>query len=178
VGDSTYTNVAVSTRENIGIENNIGLSLFANINFTKKFTIRTNVFAFHRHTINAVVPGQNSTSFNYRFNMNASYQFAKTLAGEFFGNFNSARHEAQGISPLLQLIVLPLESRSGRRKEALPLRQIIHLINMLIEKLLYLARDLLLIAFKEYLSDPLELISPGSLAALNLKSLKKTTRLI
>ncbi len=99
VGDSTYTNVAISTRENIGIENNIGLSLFANINFTKKFIIRTNIFAFHRHTINAVVPGQNSTSFNYRFNMNASYQVAKTLAGEFFGNFNSARHEAQGIFP-------------------------------------------------------------------------------
>jgi outer membrane receptor protein involved in Fe transport len=99
VGDSTYTNVAVSTRENIGVENNMGLSLFANINFTKKFTIRTNVNAFHRHTINTVVPGQNSTNFNYRFNINASYQFAKTLAGEFFGNFNSARHEAQGIFP-------------------------------------------------------------------------------
>src|SRR5664279_4293644 len=80
--------------------------------------------------------------------------------------------------PLLQVIALPLESRSGKRKEALPLLQIIRLINMLIEKLLYLALDLLLIVFKEYLSDPLELISPGSSAALNLRSLKKITRLI
>src|ERR1019366_1308043 len=80
--------------------------------------------------------------------------------------------------PLLQVIVLPSESRSGKRKEALPLLQIIRLINMLIEKLLYLALDSLLIVFKEYLSDPLELISPGSSAALNLRSLKKITRLI
>ncbi len=116
VGDSTYTNVAVSTRENIGVENNIGLSLFANINFTKKFNIRTNLFGFYRHTINEVVPGQNSTSFNYRFNMNASYQFAKTLAGEFFGNFNSARHEAQGIFPSFTTYSIALRKQIWKKK--------------------------------------------------------------
>lgn len=116
IGDSTYTNVAVSTRENIGVEKNLGLSLFANINFTKKFTIRTNVFAFHRHTINKVVAGQNSTSFNYRFNMNASYQFAKTLAGEFFGNFNSARHEAQGIFPSFTTYSIALRQQIWKKK--------------------------------------------------------------
>jgi hypothetical protein len=31
--------------------------------------------------------------------LNTSYQFTKTLAAEFFGNFNSARHEAQGNYP-------------------------------------------------------------------------------
>ena len=116
VGDTTYTNVTVSTKENIGIENNIGLSLFANINFTKKFTLRTNVFGFYRHTINAVVPGQNSTSFNYRLNINSSYQFSKTLAGEFFGNFNSARHEAQGIYPSFITYSMALRKQIWKKK--------------------------------------------------------------
>lgn len=116
VGDSTYTNVAVSTRENIGVENNIGLSLFANINFTDKFTVRTNVFGFYRHTINTIVPGQNSTSFNYRLNMNATYQFSKTMAGEFFGNFNSARHEAQGIFPSFTTYSIALRKQIWKKK--------------------------------------------------------------
>lgn len=99
VGDSTYTNVAVSTRQNIGLENNVGLSLFGNINFTKNLNIRTNAFFFYRHTINAIDAGLNSNSFNYQLNLNAAYQFTKTFAGEFFGNFRSARHEAQGSYP-------------------------------------------------------------------------------
>lgn len=44
-------------------------------------------------------PGYNSNSFNYRFNINASYQFSNTLAAEFFANFNSPRNEAQGKYP-------------------------------------------------------------------------------
>jgi len=99
VGDSTYTNVAVSTRENIGFEKNLGLSVFGNINFTKQFSVRTNIFGFYRHTLNNFDSGQNSSSFNYRINVNVTYLFSKTLAGEFFGNFNSARHEAQGTYP-------------------------------------------------------------------------------
>ena len=99
VGDSIYTNVAVSTRQNIGLENNMGISLFGNVNFTKKLNVRSNIFIFHRHTINALDAGYNSSSFNYRFNLNTSYQFTKSLAAEFFGNFNSARHEAQGSYP-------------------------------------------------------------------------------
>ncbi|HKC35710.1 MAG TPA: TonB-dependent receptor, partial [Chitinophagaceae bacterium] len=99
VGDSVYTNVAVTTRENIGTEKNRGMNIFVDLHFTSDFSIRSNFFFFQRHTINALDPGYNSNSFNYRFNMNASYQFSKTFAGEFFGNFNSSRHEAQGRYP-------------------------------------------------------------------------------
>ncbi|MDQ6844123.1 MAG: outer membrane beta-barrel family protein, partial [Bacteroidota bacterium] len=116
IGDSTYTNVSVNTQENIGLENNVGLSFFGNINFTKKFTVRTNVFAFHRHIKNAIDTGFNSTSFNYRFNVNVSYQFAKTLAGEFFGNFNSARHEAQGIYPSFTTYNFALRKQIWKKK--------------------------------------------------------------
>ena len=99
VGDTVYRNVSVSTSENIGLEKDLGVNLFADIHFSQKFAIRTNAFFFHRNTINALNPGLNATSFNYRLNMNASYQFNNNFAAEFFGNFSSARHEVQGRYP-------------------------------------------------------------------------------
>jgi len=99
VGDTTYTNVAVTTRENIGTERNFGSNLSCDLHVNNKFNVRTNFFLFYRHTINEVDKGYNSYSTNYRFNLNASYQFPKNLAAEFFGNFHSARHEAQGRYP-------------------------------------------------------------------------------
>jgi len=99
VGDTTYTNIAVTTNQNIGLEKNMGLSLFADIHPGSKFGIRTNVFMFERHTINAIDSGYNSNSFNYRININLSYQFPRNFAAEFFGNFNSPRNEAQGRYP-------------------------------------------------------------------------------
>jgi ferric enterobactin receptor len=116
IGDSTYTNVAVTTRENIGLERNIGLSFFSNINFNSKFSIRTNIFGFYRHTINMITPGQNPSSFNYRLNLNASYQFSKTFAGEFFGNFNSPRHQAQGNYPSWTSYSLALRKQIWKKK--------------------------------------------------------------
>lgn len=99
VGDSTYKNVSVTTRQNIGTEKNMGTNLFADVHFSTKLSMRMNVFLFYRHTINQIDEGYNSNSFNYRTNLNASYQFSSTLAAEFFGNFNSPRHEAQGRYP-------------------------------------------------------------------------------
>lgn len=99
VGDSLYENVAVSTRQNIGQENNAGLNLFSDLHITPRLNIRGNVFLFHRHTINAIDKSYNNNSFNYRLNINASYQFTNSLLAEFFANFNAARHEVQGTYP-------------------------------------------------------------------------------
>jgi ferric enterobactin receptor len=121
VGDSTYTNVAVSTRENIGLERNVGLSLFGDINFTGKLNVRTNVFAFYRHTINVIDTGYNSNSFNYHLNMNVSYKFTKDFAGEFFGNFNSARHEAQGRYPSFTTYSIALRKQIWKKKGSIAL---------------------------------------------------------
>jgi len=99
VGDTTYTNVAVTTRENIGVEKNFGSNISCDLHINNKFNVRTNLFFFYRHTINHVDKGYDSYSTNYRFNLNASYQFPNNFAAEFFGNFNSPRHEAQGKYP-------------------------------------------------------------------------------
>jgi hypothetical protein len=53
--------------------------------------------------------------------MNASYQFSQTLAGEFFGNFNSARHEAQGKYPSFTSYSLALRKQFANKKASLAL---------------------------------------------------------
>jgi hypothetical protein len=54
-------------------------------------------------------------------NLNASYQFSNTLAGEFFGNFNSARHEAQGKYPSWSSYSLALRKQFWNKKASLAL---------------------------------------------------------
>jgi outer membrane receptor for ferrienterochelin and colicin len=121
VGDSTYTNVAVSTRENIGLEKDAGLSFFGNIHVTQKLDLRSDLFFFQRHTVNALDSGLNANSFNYRLNLNLSYRFAKTLAGEFFGNFRSPRNELQGRYPSFTTYSFALRKQFWNKKGSIAL---------------------------------------------------------
>ena len=121
VGDSVYHNVSVNTRENIGTEKNTGISLFANLNVSSKLTMRSNVFMFYRHIINAVDKGADRSSFNYRLNMNVTYQFSPLLAAEFFGSFNSARNEVQGKYPSFTNYSLAIRKLFWNKKGSLAL---------------------------------------------------------
>jgi len=53
--------------------------------------------------------------------MNASYQFNKTLAGEFFGNFNSPRNEAQGKYPSFTSYSMAIRKQFWNKKGSLAL---------------------------------------------------------
>lgn len=99
IGDSTYTNVAISTRENIGREDNYGLNLFASIPVSKKINLRSNISCFERYIKTGIVTGGNIHGINYRANLNASYQLSSTMIIELLGNFNSPRINAQGTMP-------------------------------------------------------------------------------
>ena len=121
VGDTTYKDVAVSTRQNIGRENNYGLNLFASAKFFSKLDVRMNAFFYERHTINTIDKGYNYNSFNYHVNMNADYQFSKTLVAEFFGNFRSARHEAQGTYPSFTTYSFAFRKQFWNKKGSLAL---------------------------------------------------------
>ncbi|MEO6731379.1 MAG: TonB-dependent receptor [Ferruginibacter sp.] len=121
VGDSVFNNVTVSTRQNIGTEKNAGANLFADMNITGHLNIRVNLSAFYRHTINGLDQGFNSNSWNYRFNMNAAYQFSPLLAGEFFGNFNSARNELQGKYPSFTSYSFAVRQQLWNKKGSLAL---------------------------------------------------------
>ncbi|HSC39859.1 MAG TPA: outer membrane beta-barrel family protein, partial [Chitinophagaceae bacterium] len=98
VGDSIYTNVSVTSQQNIGVENNYGMNIYGSVPLTPKLNLRTNVSFFYRRIINGIVAGS-TTSFNYRANMNLSYQFNNDFIGEAFGDFNSPRNEVQGKYP-------------------------------------------------------------------------------
>ena len=84
----------------------------------------SNIFLFYRHTINAINKGYNSNSFNYRFNMNATYQFSSTLVAEFFGNFNSARHQAQGKYPSFTSYSMAIRKQFWNKKGSIALTAI------------------------------------------------------
>jgi ferric enterobactin receptor len=99
IGDSTYTNVALSTRENIGREDNYGVNIFASYPIKDKLEIRTNISFFDRYIITGLSSGGNIHGINYRVNMNATYQVSSNLIMEAMGNFNSSRINAQGTMP-------------------------------------------------------------------------------
>ncbi|HXB95956.1 MAG TPA: TonB-dependent receptor [Puia sp.] len=99
LGDTIYTDVSVSTPMNVGSENNYGMNIFGSVPLGSKFNVRTNIFVFDRYITTGTLGGPPINSFNYRFNLNATYQLSPTFVLEFFGNFNSARNEIQGRYP-------------------------------------------------------------------------------
>jgi outer membrane receptor protein involved in Fe transport len=121
VDDTTYTNVAVTTRQNIGVEENMGTNLFFDLHVTDKFNVRSNIILFYRHTINHVDTGYNSSSTIIRTNINASYQLPNDFAAEFFGNFSSHHHEAQGFYPSFISYSLALRKQFWNKKGSLAL---------------------------------------------------------
>ncbi|HLK27278.1 MAG TPA: outer membrane beta-barrel protein [Puia sp.] len=121
VGDTTYTNAAVSVRENIGIEKNAGTNLFFDFHVNNKFNIRSNIIFFYRHTINQVDPGYNSSTTISRFTANASYLFSGSFAAEFFGSFNSRHHEAQGYYPSFTSYSLAFRKTFWNKKASIAL---------------------------------------------------------
>jgi ferric enterobactin receptor len=116
VGDTVYTNVAVSTRQNVGLEKNLGFNFFADIHPSPKFSLRTNLFVFHRNIVNALDPGLDAQSWNYRINVNLAYNFSGSLAGELFGNFNSPRNEIQGKYPSFTTYTMALRKQFWKKK--------------------------------------------------------------
>ncbi len=119
IGDSVYTNIAVNTRENIGTEHNAGINFFGTIKASDKFNLRTNISFFRRYIVNGIDSGRNPTSYNYRFNLNATYQFTKTFAAEFFGNFNSPRNELQGKYPSFTSYTIAARKQLWNRKASI-----------------------------------------------------------
>ena len=120
-GDSVYTNVSVSTRQNIGTETNMGVNLFGDFHLSTKLNLRSNISLFRRHTINAIDRGYNINSFNYRFNINANYQFSTLLVAEFFANFNSPRNEVQGRYPSFTSYTLAVRKQIWKKKGSVAL---------------------------------------------------------
>lgn len=96
VGDTTYTNVALTQQYNIGKEITDGANIYASLP-AGSFTFRTNMFFANRESINPGDPTVNG--FIYRINLNTSYEFTKNFAAEFFINYRSSQRTIQGTNP-------------------------------------------------------------------------------
>ncbi len=124
VGDSIYTNVNVSTPQNIGLEKNVGINIYSDLTLWNKFSIRTDFAYFHRFITNQIDKGFNTESNNYRANLNLSYRFQKNLSAEFFSNFRSARNEIQGRYPTFTSYSFAVRKQFWDKKGSLALTMI------------------------------------------------------
>lgn len=119
IGDSTYNNVAVTERANIGSENNYGASIYGSVSLTPELNIRCNLSGFERYIVTGLPDGGNVHGFNYRTNMNVTYDITKTLTVEAFGNFNSPRVNAQGTVPSFTTYSLAIRKQFWNKKASI-----------------------------------------------------------
>ncbi len=89
VGDSSYTDVSLTTRANIAHEIKTGANISLSAPVGKKLNIRSNTLIFNRQFENLLVTPSVMNTFGYRLNLNLSYQISKSLVSEAFGNYNS-----------------------------------------------------------------------------------------
>ncbi len=99
IGDSLYRNVSVTNRQNIGTEQNTGISISGSVYLSKKLNVRTNTSIIDKYIVNKVYGGPSVNALIVRGNMNVSYQFTDDLVGEAFANYNSPMKNIQGQTP-------------------------------------------------------------------------------
>ena len=119
INGTTYSNVYLSQRYNIGTETTEGVSLFGSLPITKQFNLRTNMMFSDRITTN---PGNPQVSgFMYRINLNASYNFGHDLIGEAFVNYNSSQRTIQGNRPVFAFYNLAVRKQFWNKKASIGL---------------------------------------------------------
>ena len=119
IGDSTYTNVSVSSNQNIGEEYNSGISVSGSYPITTKLNMRGNLMVTQRYTISNLTTGNQSTGFRARLNLNATYQLPKDLVFELFGFYSSASQNIQGKSPQFFIYTFALRKMFWNKKASL-----------------------------------------------------------
>jgi ferric enterobactin receptor len=119
IGDSSYKNVSVTTRENIGLESNTGLNIFASVPLSSKIQLRSNASLYHRFIRNNLEPSNNTSGFNYRINFNGTWQITPSITFETFLNYNSPRTNVQGTMPSFTTYNLALRKQLFNKKGSL-----------------------------------------------------------
>ena len=99
VGDTTYTNVAVTNYQNVGHEYNTGLSVSASFPLTQQLNLRGTLMMFHRYMTSDLSFGNKSTGLRTRLHMNATYRLPEDLVLEAFGFYSAPSHSIQGKIP-------------------------------------------------------------------------------
>jgi ferric enterobactin receptor len=97
IGNSTYTDVTLTRRYNIGTETTFGTSMFGSVPLNKSFSLKGTVELGER---NNSTPGFESVnSFICRANLNLTCKFSSDMMGEIVGNYRSSQKIIQGERP-------------------------------------------------------------------------------
>ncbi|MET4082616.1 ferric enterobactin receptor [Pedobacter sp. UYP30] len=99
VGDSTYKNLTLNTRLNIGQEIREGISISGSIPFGSKLTVRPNMYIANQTIVNKYTGGPNVNGFRARVNLNTTYEFNKDFSAELFGTYSAPENNIQGKRP-------------------------------------------------------------------------------
>src|SRR6218665_3859339 len=99
VGDSVYQNVSVTSRANLGSQDRLGINISGMIPFTRKFTLRTNIFSSQLKIVNNLHANEVMKGLDARVNANLTYEFSSKFVGESFLNYRSSSVTAQGRRP-------------------------------------------------------------------------------
>ena len=99
VGDSTYKNLTLNTRLNIGQEIREGISISGSIPFGSKLTVRPNMYVANQTIVNKFTGGPNISGFRARINLNATYEFKHDFSAEVFGTYSAPENSIQGKRP-------------------------------------------------------------------------------
>jgi ferric enterobactin receptor len=119
INGSTYTDVTLTQRYNIGSQTGIGGNIFGAVNLTQALSLRTNIQLGERTNQS---PGLATVSgFAFRGNLNASYKFGHDLIGEVFGNYNSSQKNIQGTRPAFGFYTLALRKDLFHKKASIGL---------------------------------------------------------
>lgn len=121
VGDSTYQNVTLTTRLNVGQELTEGINISGSIPFGSKFTIRPNFFIANQTIINNYSGGPNVSGLRVRGNVNGSYEFNSDFSMELFGFYHSAENNVQGRRPGFFFYSLALRKQLFKKKGSIGL---------------------------------------------------------
>ena len=119
VGNSVYYNVYLNQRYNIGTQSTEGLNLFGSLPVNSKLTLRTNMMFSNRELTNPGIPTVNA--FNYRINLNATYDFGNNFIGEVFGNYNGKQRTIQGTRPSFAFYNIALRKQFLNKKASIGL---------------------------------------------------------
>ncbi|MBC7416813.1 MAG: TonB-dependent receptor [Pedobacter sp.] len=99
VGDSTYKNLTLNTRLNIGQEIREGISISGSIPLGSKLTVRPNMYVANQTIVNKFTGGPNVSGFRARINLNATYEFKHDFSAEVFGTYSAPENSIQGKRP-------------------------------------------------------------------------------
>jgi len=91
IGDSTYSNVAITTRADISAETRIGVNISGSMPIGN-LTIRPNIMLYNRHLVNPFDSPKISDGFGCKSSINLTYALSKTWVFETFGNYNLGMH--------------------------------------------------------------------------------------